>query len=618
MAGYETFYKGQSYGFGDKYAESSLGFKYGQSFPTSQFALTTRPDTAAQLREVSEKISSGTKAIEVTGISPKVLEAIPEQHLEEIHRLKKLVGTELTLHGPLVEPTGAMENRWDETMRKFAEKTMFSAIERGHKLDPQGNIIVTFHSSNGLPEPETWMKDEKGEAKIVQIGAVNERTGQIGPLPKPTRDEYTKTAQDPMQTLKEINERNWKGEFSQLSTEMLRGKDLLDETTIRGDELLKDIGGSKALFEAFNFIQTNPEKYYEMLKEWEKKDKTLARTAEHIVSRIGYGSDLISDAYFNFKQLFNQAYSATENPEDKQKLENFRNEVAALTEEYKKDRSKIPELAEEINKGIRMLSSLEEPPQAFKPLRQFAIDKASETFSNVALQSYKKFEDTAPIISIENPPTGMGLTRARDIKDLIEASREKFIKKAEEEGILSKEEAKRQAEKLIGATWDVGHINMIRKYGYSEKDILKETELIAPEVKHIHLSDNFGLEHTELPMGMGNVPTKEHMELLEQYSKKAGELKKVIETGDWYQHFQTSPFKDTLQAFGSSVYGVAPTPYWHKSADSIGGYFAGYGNILPDVHFATYGGGFSGLPTELGGTLPGAGGRARFGGAPME
>lgn len=79
---------------------------------------------------------------------------------------------------------------------------------------------------------------------------------------------------------------------------------------------------------------------------------------------------------------------------------------------------------------------------------------------------------------------------------------------------MSENEAKKQAEKFIGATWDVGHINMLRKFGYEEKDIIKEAEAVAPYIKHVHLSDNFGFEHTELPMGMGNVPLKEIMEKL--------------------------------------------------------------------------------------------------------
>jgi len=85
-------------------------------------------------------------------------------------------------------------------------------------------------------------------------------------------------------------------------------------------------------------------------------------------------------------------------------------------------------------------------------------------------------------------------------------------RKVAQEG--AKEAGKQAAEKLIGATWDVGHINMIRRQGFGKEDIIKEAEKIAPVVKHIHLSDNFGFEHTELPMGMGNVPIKEIMKKL--------------------------------------------------------------------------------------------------------
>ena len=65
---------------------------------------------------------------------------------------------------------------------------------------------------------------------------------------------------------------------------------------------------------------------------------------------------------------------------------------------------------------------------------------------------------------------------------------------------------------------------------FTEKDVVKESEKIAPFVKHVHLSDNFGLEHTELPMGMGNVPMKEILKLSKNFQK----AKKVIEGAQCY------------------------------------------------------------------------------------
>jgi len=59
----------------------------------------------------------------------------------------------------------------------------------------------------------------------------------------------------------------------------------------------------------------------------------------------------------------------------------------------------------------------------------------------------------------------------------------------------------------------------LRKFGFSSEDIIKEAEKVAPYLKHVHLSDNFGLDNVELPMGMGNVDFKEVMKKL---GKKAG------------------------------------------------------------------------------------------------
>jgi len=188
------------------------------------------------------------------------------------------------------------------------------------------------------------------------------------------------------------------------------------------------------------------------------------------------------------------------------------------------------------------------------------------------------------------------------------------VKEAVKSGKLSESGAKAQAERLIGATWDVGHINMLRKQGFEEKDIIKETEKIAPFVKHIHLSDNFGFEHTELPMGMGNVPLKEMMEKLPEK-----DVKKIIEAGQWWQHFQTSPLKESMEAMGAPMYTTEAGPFWGQTLGLQQGYFSGYGMMLPPKSHEMWGSGFSmaSLPTELGGQMPGAAG-SRMSGTPME
>ncbi|MEM4271747.1 MAG: hypothetical protein QXD13_01520, partial [Candidatus Pacearchaeota archaeon] len=324
---------------------------------------------------------------------------------------------------------------------------------------------------------------------------------------------------------------------------------------------------------------------------------------------IERGDISIRSAYGDFKEQFDKAYeSASE--ENKKRLKEFSNEIQPKIKELKTNPAKIVELKEALQKGIHLLHSIK-APEVLKPLREFAIDKASETFSNLACESYKKFGESSPIISIENPPAGGGLSRGKDLKELVEKAREKFKEKAIKELGLSKEKAKEEAEKLIGVTWDVGHINMLRKYGYTEEELEEETRKIAEFAKHVHLSDNFGMEHTELPMGMGNVPSEQMLKILGEYNKK---LKKIAETGDWYQHFQISPLADVLSHYKSPIYAMQNAPYWsQETVGQMGAYFGGYGTN-PDIHHATYGAGFSGLPPELGGQM----GKSRLSGAPID
>jgi len=601
-----NFYPGADYGlepdFEDEY---SAGFAPDYSVYVGDFALTTDPRSANKIKEVSGKLNTGAKTIEIEGLSPDVLDSIPKQHFKELNRLKKITGADLTLHGPLVEPTGiTQQGNWDPSLRQQAETKIWSAVERAHELEPEGNVIVTLHSSNGLPEPRSRIKTEDGKVVDSSLAVIDERTGRFGVLPRTGKDYLTGEEVSVDKELQRLNEENWSTNLSNVNISASRGRDVLESVGIDSVE---------------------PEKKNETLEIYKRylkgrlRDEDLEKLGpvgkdiKEKINRLSYGDVFIRDSYSGFKNLFNQAYDAAEksgNKRDLEKLKRLRKEIMPAVEEYQKDPSNVVKLAHTIEEGIRVLDRIN-PPQVFRPLEEFAVDKASETFSNVALKSYEKFGENSPIISIENPPAGMGLSRAEDLKKLIETTRKKFAEKLASKGV-SKEKARQEAEKLIGATWDVGHINMIRGFGFGEKDVIKESEKIAPYVKHVHLSDNFGLEHTELPMGMGNVPLKKILKLSENFQK----AKKIIETGNWYQHFKKSPFAETLRAFGSPVYAMKMAPYWDKAFATYGGYFSGYGRVLPEQHFNMYGAGFSNLPAELGGQMAG---KSRIGGGtPME
>ncbi|MBX4212424.1 hypothetical protein KW787_03160 [Candidatus Pacearchaeota archaeon] len=625
MGGTSNFYGGAGYGLESNYSEYSVGSMNYKVSP-SEFGVPSDPRTSNQLQAVSNKLNTGIKTIEVSGVAlggeaMSLMDTIPKQQFQEINRLKKLTGIDLTFHGPLVEPTGIGQGRWDEIQRRQAETQMLSAVERGHQLDPKGNLVITFHSSNGLPEAETWIKDEKGKEKLARIAVINERTGEFGGLPPPSKDYLLDKNADPVDALRKMNNERWAGNLSQLNAEVSRGRGFLDTASIiQEDEkklsyrLTED--ERKNLLKEYDLYKNKPEEMKKVFSTWPQEIQELHKGK---MEQLQHGELYLRDAWTQLQELYNNAYQAAmrdNKKDDVRMLDEYGRKVRTDIQDvgsYIKDPTKLGVFADRISEGLQILGNLSEAPQTYRPLKAFAIDKASETFANVAFKSYQKFEkdgNHAPIIGIENPPAGMGLSRAGEIKELVEESQKKFVKLAMEKG-MGESEAQLAAKKVIGVTWDVGHINMIRKQGYDEKDVIRESEKIAPHVKHVHLSDNFGLEHTELPMGMGNVPTNKILELHENFQK----AKKIIETGGWFRDFKTTPFRETLAAFGSPVYSMKMAPYWNQTSGRTGGYFAGYGNFLPEQHFQMYGSGFSNLPVELGGQMSG---RNRLSGAPIE
>ncbi len=291
-----------------------------------------------------------------------------------------------------------------------------------------------------------------------------------------------------------------------------------------------------------------------------------------------------------------------------------------IKNEWNKESIKLKELiqkdpAEYILERRRVLdktlTKLGELPslKTYVPIEEFALDKSSETFSNLALKGFEKWKDKAPIISIENVTPNMAFSRAEQLRELVKESRKKFVEKAVKEKKLNRKKAEEMAKKLIGVTWDVGHINMLRKYGFKEEEIVKESKKIAPYVKHMHFTDNFGYNDSHLPPGMGNVPFKKIMEQMEKegYSGKA-----IMEAAGFVQHFQTSPHLYSLEGLGSPIYSGGPM---FMDVGLGGGYFSGYGNFLPEQHFEMYGAGFSNLPLEVGGSTKS---KSKFSGTPME
>jgi hypothetical protein len=617
MVSYESIYQGASDNLSPSY--SPKAYDIGTT-DMGTLGMAQDARTANQLGALKTTLNPGQKVIEIQGTSAEVWESVPEQHIDEMRRVMKLTGVKPSFHAPTIEASGFSQEGWNESNRESAEKQIESAVLRSQRLDPDGNISVTIHSTAQLPEMIKKVKTKDGEV-ILNAFAIDPVSGKAQPLEQGKRffregEKFTgkQIKFEPQKEIDNLNELQWHNKLAGINTQISNGESSI-EHAIRvnvGDEQDEEEKNKKIKkgYEIIGKLQAGVDVNRLGREESLTKEQML-----DISHNANHSAIYFKDAYANMKAIFDSAY-ANASGEDKKKLAAFAKEAAPKVKNGLKFKpEEFQDFKEVVSDGLKILGGIK-TPETFKPLNDFIVDQSSQTFANVATSAYKKYKENTPIINIENPPAGGGLSRAQDIKELVIASRKKLVKNLVKDG-MGEGQAKKESKKLIGATWDVGHINMLRKSGYSEKDLIKEAEIVAPYVKHVHLSDNFGFEHTELPMGMGNVPMKKIMKKL---GEKGFKGQKIIEAFQWWQHFGEqgggNPFKPTIEAFDSPIYAMKGGPSW---GDPVGAssYYSGHGPINTPIHHSVYGAGFTTLPSDLGGEIPG-GNQDRFSGTPMQ
>ncbi len=598
------------YSIGDIYqgGYSSLNPSYGSVFTgyrvaASELGANTKPDTANQIQQVNQLLNQGIVPIEITTLQPQHFDQIPKQHFKEINRMAKLTGAKVSLHSPLIDATGIGEQGWSETNREMAERQLSDVINKAVDLDDENNVPVVIHASN-YAGSEWIVKD--GQRKRQRLIAINKETGKMAPFEEDKKyspgGEVKEEIWTPERKLESANATEWDNSLFQVE---------VNRENV--ERIMQDV--SPIYIGKYIELRSNPHA---------KQNLSDQESAQ--INKIHSALEFAKQGHQTAESLFSKAYEDALERNDTKTIEVLKETSKRYGEMMgiDKDKGSIKDATKYLNPVARSqaLSVLYQgldaaTPQSYVPVEEFAINKSSKTFANVAVEAYKKYKDKAPTLAIENLYSGMAFSSGEDMDKLITESKNKFVERAvqskDKGGLgMSKSAAQKQADKMIGMTLDVGHLNISKKQGFKDKDLMKEVEQIAKHVKHVHLTDNFGYSDSHLPPGMGNVPIKEIMERLDKENFKGT---KIVEAGGWVQHFGTSPLMNTLEGMGSPIYAEGPAPYWNQASGLTQGYFGGYGMMLPQKNYETFGAGFSMLPAELGGQVQGGAG-GRMGGGP--
>lgn len=594
MAG--EYYINDIYQGGDSSFKPNYGDVFtGYHIPSSTLGAPTNPFTANQIAEADKLLRQGIVPIEVGTIKPEDFEAIPKQHFKEIQRMAKLTDAKISIHSPLIEASGIGEGGWSEVNKQAAEIQLKDVVEKSYDADHRGNIPITIHSAN-IPGAGTEYVMEKGKKKVEKMAVINQDTGQISPLKEEISyypgGEVRKEVRKPEESLRDLNNTEWSNSLREIEFSRESAERVLENIHPKFNQL-----------------------YIDVMFKGKRKDLSPEEMEE--IKKIHSASEFMQQAQLRANTVFTKVYKDAERRGNKKAL-GYLNELSKVYGDVLGDPRKDAKAYDPRSQSHAMfqfLQGLKNPgreldltPQVYRSVTDFAMEQSADTFSNVALHSFKKFGTKAPVISIENLYPGYAFSTGEEMNDLILTTKNQFVDKAtkstKEGGLgLSKSKAQKEADRLIGLTFDVGHLNIHRKHGFSEEDLRKEFEAMSKHIKHVHLTDNFGSFDSHLPPGMGNVPFKQYMKELEKQGFKGSQ---IVEAGGFAKHFETSPYPITLQAFGAGPYQGSVSPYQ--------GYFSGLGPTLPQAHYEMLGAGFSQLPVELGGERFQGGDRGRMAG----
>ena len=649
MVTYEGFYGGAG-----SVLEGDYGNLTGYAGGITNLGFPGSPQTANQLQDTMNAVKHGTKVFEVSMLQPDVGETIPEQHFDEMRALMKLTGIKPSVHAPVIDSVGFGEQGWGkEQGRADNERRMFNAIEKAQMLDPSGNLPIVFHATNGTPgvQYRPWNKDadreeEKDEfGRVMESGTiVNMRTGQMTPVKREEKWRTHSFNGEKKSQLFEVKDNVGamnRGEWENKLTEVAQMNKHAEEIMGGARMMIADYEGAHISPDGKFLRQTEKEGVYDNLP---AIDPNSGRA--EALNKLQKAGLFLNNAELSFEGAFDIAYEyGTE--QQKERLEalardyNAKKPFGSETHHLKNINGESVNIFSSVNRqtnldeAIKELSDITQDkivvkngrpmrsegwgaPKICKLSEDLALDKASETFGNLAIKSYDKFKEKAPVIAIENAYPSQALCDANSLKGLVEKSRERLVKHLVGKG-MKEDKAQTFAAEKVGVTFDVGHVNIVKGKGFGDDEILRQTKVLTEDktmVKHVHLTDNFGYADSHLVPGMGNVPIKSIMEELEK-TGRLDEMRKIAECGGIVQHFKKVPHSMTLASMGSPIYGMKNAPTWGQAMDFSGSYFGGYGTVNPATHHQYFGSGFTTMPVELGGQMAGAGQQSRFGGTPM-
>jgi sugar phosphate isomerase/epimerase len=618
------------------------------TIPTGRFGVSTHPGKN-QLTEMNLDANWGVKNIELSMIAPTVIEKTPDWYYDEMRRISKLTGVSPSLHAPVINLAGLSprEKVYSDSERTKNELMMKHMIDRAGRI---GADTINVHASEAVYGKLSYLQEEEGKKpeEIVEYqGYVDQDTKTYHAFPR--REGWYKGE---IRTLKpeelaRINERETINNMIYSWGDVAYRLGMYDKVVLEVEEAIKGLEDQygKDLLKKRKVSNEVWQRYQDKLREFAHFGSLMQREKEKENEISGEIKKHMKNFHPGIKKRFKRYKNINKAIDSHKKAmiakhgsdEKYIEYEAKKHYDYLEKEDQL-EYKRRIKDDMHRLKGRfhlfgvvypEDELKRFVPVTDFERPRAAETAANAAFYAYKKYGDKAPKLAIENPYAYVSFGRMDEFVEMLKESRKKLAEKFVTNKGFTEGRAKTLAKKLIGANFDVAHINLLRQYGYKKEDIMKEAKKILPYVEYFHASDNFGYEDSHLVPGWGNTPVKE---VLKELEKRGYKGKTILETGGAEQLWEESrgasphPLGPALATMGAAMYESRPMgERWTEFTDEFSRM---YSPEFPTTRDWSYGynvinyGSFTGrdVPFEniaIPGTHKAGERRGAFGGAPM-
>ena len=203
----------------------------------------------------------------------------------------------------------------------------------------------------------------------------------------------------------------------------------------------------------------------------------------------------------------------------------LRSVESLLVDELQANQGIIEASRQSLTQGWPQLSNVIEQLREITPLKDYGLEKIADAVAELTEYSIGVSNDNPIHLAIENlaSPQMYG-SSASELLEIIEESRKRLAFRLQERGRRSSE-SKSSAKEFIGATLDIGHLNVCRQFyrgdAFHKWMVSQARDLAnANVIFNLHLSDNRGMDDSHLLIGEGNSPIKEILGALLDFGYK--------------------------------------------------------------------------------------------------